>query len=396
MRILFYLPAPTPNWFYDNIGPLIRAAVQAGAEVHVVITPLWNGTGITNEHLARYDDLIATVKWHVLDGPDHPSLRTRPDNPDAVVALAQQINADYTFCRSADLETPARFPGKVRFFMEAEFSPVVPASTPESGRIMLTGPRLYDFGFMPDLGEVVSQKLRGAIQQSWDAVGRIAGVGSDRAAYLEKTGLPDGRTIIAVPLQCQTPDNVFGIVHSSENPVDEWVSRIVESGDDDWLIAVALHPIDRRHANTNGAIGRIAQMDPNRVRIVDYPGERYRGEASERLIQHCDGLVVAESKVISIATYFEKPILRLSPFATAPWVRAYTDMATFRQALASGAPATAAPADTQLWFAYHYANQAFVGEEASLAELIERVEKTLIPGAWARGIDRLHLQFPGA
>jgi hypothetical protein len=384
MRILFYLPAVTPNWFTDNLAPLIRAATAA-AEVHVIVTPLWNGTGISDAELATCPDLLDTVRWHVLDGPDHPSLRTNPDDADAVIALARAIDADYTFCRSADVTTPASFPGKVAYLMEAEFAPSLPASVPVSGRVMLHGRRLYDFGFVPALDPSLRRWLGEAIEPAWQAIAELGAPQVDRAAYLASVDLPPDRPVIAVALQCQTSDNVFGQVHSSEGPADAFIARIAENLPGDWLLAVSPHPIDRR-LGTSGAIDRIAAMDPARIRLVGQRDESYRGEATERLIQHCDGLIVAESKSISLGAYYGKPILRLSGFATAEWVHAYDDIAAFGAALQTGSAAVPAPEAMRLWYAYHFANDAFVAAETDIADLLDRVEQPVNPDRWEQAL----------
>lgn len=393
MKILFYLPGITPAWFEDSVVALIRLAATAGAEVHVIVPPLWQGTGIGAEQLARHPDLHA-IGWHILDDDDHPSYRTAPESPEALLELVQAIDPDYSFCRTADVTTPALFPGKVRYLMEAEFGPGMHGEIPRGARMMLDGPRFFDFGFMPALDEDRKEWLRERSQPLWTLFrAHDEGEAIGRDTYLEKVGLPANRRILALPLQYQGADNFFGQVHGSKVPVDRFVEEIAASLDPGSLLAVTVHPIDRRQG-TSGAIDRIAAIDPERVRILDTPPEVYRGDSTGQLIRHSDGVILAESKAISLAAYFGKPILRLSHFATADWVRAYADLGSFQAALRSGAAASADPDALRLWHSYHYANNAFVARRmAGLGDLLDRVDRPLNPDRWGYGLRSYERQF---
>lgn len=383
--ILFYLPAITANWFNDSVVHLIRAAARE-AEVHVVVPVAWNGTGITENELAKCLDLDS-VNWVILDGDDHPSYRTGPDDPSDIIAFAHALDPDYVFCRSADVATPLAFPGKVVFLMEAEFAPSLPQSVPRGGRMMVTGPRFYDFGLMPALDARERDWLDTHSSTAWDALTARATVHGDRAAYLARVGLPADRPIIALPIQYQGADNLFGQMHGSQGEADLFVAAAAAGLDADCLIAVTVHPIDRRQ-RTFGAIDRIAGMDAERVRIIDYGGEDYQGEATERLIQHCDGLILAESKSVSLGAFYGKPMLRLTDFATAPWVNAYSDLPTFASALRGGTARVADPQSMRLWHAWHFANNAFVAAETDIAELLDRADRPSNPARWPRALAR--------
>jgi len=204
LKILFYLPANHAFWFDKVVTPMMRCAAR-DAEVHVVVPPLWSGanpalarlsTGITAEQLESCADL-PDVRWHIVGGDDHPSLRTSPAAPETLIEAVRAIGADYTFCRSADVRTPAAFPGKVRYLMEGEFPPLPPVLAPAGSkrawrtparscqRVTLMGPGLYDHGIVPPLDPEQRAWLLERIAPAWQALHAWrSDAGRDREAYL--------------------------------------------------------------------------------------------------------------------------------------------------------------------------------------------------------------------
>jgi hypothetical protein len=373
VRILFYLPAVTANWFADTVVHLIRAAAR-DHEVHVLVPPMWSGTGITEGQLHSCADLDQ-VRWHILNGADHPSYRTQPESADDLVAFVRQIDPAITICRSADVETPQRFPGTVRFLTEAEFAPTLFAPVPRGGRVMLSGPRLFDFGFVPTLTADERDWLTRAVAPRWDAY---------RAR--NPVAPPSARRVVALPLQYQGTDNFFGRVHGDPQPADAFVATVAETLGEAFTLAVSVHPIDKRQGTGRAVIERIAAMDPARVRIVRGSSDRYQGEETELLIRDSDALVVAESKAIAIGAFYGKPVLRRSRYDAAGWVDAYADVAEFRDELLAGTARAADPAAAMIWYAYHYANYAFTAARIDFAELIARVERPHDAARWERAL----------
>ncbi|MDT8757909.1 CDP-glycerol glycerophosphotransferase family protein [Sphingomonas psychrotolerans] len=383
MRVLFYLPVITPYWFNDSVSHLIRSAAQQH-EVHVIVPPLWSGTGIGQAELQRCADLTE-VHWHIIGSADHPSYRTRPEDPDALVAFVETIDPDYTICRSADVETPARFPGRIAYLMEAEFAPTLFGPVPIGGRLQITWPDFFAFGMMPSLSEAERTWLLEVTSARWRELGNATDA-ADRQRALAELGIPPDRKIISLPLQCQRRDNFFGQVHGLQESPDAFVARIAAALGPDYLLAVSLHPIDLRDAIRTPALDRIAQMDPERVRIAAVAAESERGSVTDTLIRYADALVVAESKSIMIAALHGKPILRVSSHPTAPWVRAYDDPEAFAAALRDGSAAAPAPEDALVYYGYHYANNAFVAAETSFEEVIARTDRPHDPGRWKRAL----------
>ena len=169
MRVLFYLPVVTPWWFDNIVAPVIDH-LAAQAEVHVIVPPLWRGTGIGPDQLPRVAaaDLI---QWHIMDGEDHQKLRTGGAPFDELIDLVHDIDPDISLCRSADLDTPRRFPGIVRYMMEAAFPPF-----PSLDQWFVLREQPFDHCVMPRLGPTERHALDAGFEEIWSAVSRkVAG-----------------------------------------------------------------------------------------------------------------------------------------------------------------------------------------------------------------------------
>ena len=109
MRVLFYLPIVTP-WWFDNIVVHLIHVLARECEVHVMVPPSWRGTGISKAQ-APHIEALPHVHWHLLNGDAHPQLRIDASEDSALLDSVASLAPDLTLCRSADLKTPARFPG---------------------------------------------------------------------------------------------------------------------------------------------------------------------------------------------------------------------------------------------------------------------------------------------
>jgi hypothetical protein len=123
-------------------------------------------------------------------------------------------------------------------------------------------------------------------------------------------------------------------------------------------------------------------MDPARVRLVEAPGPA--GHPTLSLIQHSDAMIATDSKVFPEGPYFGKPMLRVSRFASGAWMNAYSDLPAFMADLRADRARAATPEDVMLWYAFHYANDAFAADDPqlTLAQLIDRVERPVNPERW--------------
>lgn len=376
MRVLFYLPVITEWWFDNIMTHLIRAAAR-DAEVHVAVPPSWRLTGITERQLRDCIDL-PDIRWHILGGEGHESLRTVPSNPDALIEFVRGIDPDYTFCRSADMATPYRFPGKVCFVMEASMPPF-----PEPTWIYLQsgGAGIYDHGLMPALDAEQRAYLQAQVAPGWDRLHhRYPDVDAARRAYLVQAGLPLDRKILALPIDYEGQENFFYPLHRVTPPNAEFVAELAARIGDDMVLALTKHPIE--HQLTYDDVESVAAQMPDRVRLVATPDDS--GNATLQLIRYSDGLIVRDSKAFAASAFFGKPTLRLTRFATGEWMNAYADVDAFLDAVRAGTARRAAAEDARAWFGFHHANNVFDAEdpELTLESLIDRIERPLDPSRW--------------
>lgn len=380
MRILFYLPVVTP-WWFDNIVIHPIRALARQHEVHVMVPPLWSGTGIGPDQLANCADLDH-VAWHILDGEDHPLLRTGEADRAEILDLVHRIAPDVSFCRSADLETPAAFPGVVKHLMEGGASPF-PLSEFEL--------HLKDSPFataeMPALTDDERAWIDAAIEPAWETLRREAdGRKIGRAAMCERYGLPSNKIIVAVPLEYEHRENFFRI-HSSHRRNADLVAELAQSFGDDVFLAVSNHPLNALHVDNRGLERTIAAM-PDRARLIADEGEG--GSATRLISMHCDGIFVENGKTLTSGAFYGKPVVRRSTFASGEWARVYDRLDRFAAGLRDGKADIADPADARTWFGYHIANNAFDPRdpEVSADELIARTLTPFDPDRWETGMAR--------
>jgi hypothetical protein len=398
MRILFYLPVVTQHWLENLLAPLIRSAARS-AEVHVIVPQAWHGTGIDGALLRQWLDM-PQIRWHVLDGPDHPSFRIAPDQPQALIEFVRAIDPDYTFCRSADIVTPQQFPGKVRYLMEGDYPPLFGDGRPHSERIMLTGPGVLDHGMMPSLEPEQHAWLGRRIAPLWQEYQARHGGGfpGGDAAYRTAAGLPADRKVLAVPLESESVTNFFHEAHCAIAQSDRFIADLATRIDDDMVLAVTPHPLwvwqPQPMRDTIAArLQRIASINPDKVRLVMRPGSPQ--QLTRWLVHHADGVIVRDSKTLTIGAFLGKPCLRLSPFACGEWMQVYRDIAEFQHDIRSGTPRQAALSDTLAWFGFLHANEAFVpwDRDQTVAMLLDRVERPVDPARWAGNLDRHRRDF---
>src|ERR1700709_2120361 len=113
------------------------------------------------------------------------------------------------------------------------------------------------------------------------------------------------------------------------------VSALAEAVGDDVLLAVTDHPLNLLHCDRTALEAAVARY-AGRVRMVSPRREEDRPTLP--VVRASNGMIVSNSKVISIARFLRKPILRLSPHATGPWLNSYSDLPSFLGALRSRAP----------------------------------------------------------
>lgn len=365
MHVLFYLPVVTPWWFDNIVAPIIRAAAR-DAQVSVLVPPLWRGTGIGPAQLAGCADLD-TVDWYILDGDDHPRLRVSAAGEDELFALIDRINPDITLCRSADLDSAARFPGLVRFIMEGAAPPF--ATDPSAAWLAET---LFDHALMPALAPTTRARLDAAFRPQWDAA-RARLATDDRDNFLAATDLPRDKRLIALPLEYEHPEMFFGQHNAFASNID-LLNHVAGQLDDDSVLAVTNHPLNDRHCD-NGPLLETIATHGGKVRLVRATGAP--GDATMLLAKHCAGMVVGNSKSFGGCAFFGTPMLRLSRFRTGGWMQTYDSFAPFAAALRDGTARAADPANALSWFAFHLLDRVFepADPELNAAALAKRIAR---------------------
>lgn len=380
-RVLFYLPVVTP-WWFDSIVAHMIGALAAEAEVHVLVPPLWRNTGIGPEQLANCTSL-ADVRWHIADGDGHPSLRTAPEDPDEIVAFVQDIDPTHVLCRSADITTPSRFPGKMRYLMEPGAPPLF---TYARGIILQS--EFSHHGAMPDLTaddrRAIDEAFAGTWQQMCERTRSRPESRLSRAEALQLMGLPTDRKILAVPLEYEHQE-AFTSIHNRFGRNLDLIQHLAERLDNDFVLAITDHPLNIKHVDNSELYEAIAALGP-RAHLVPNPDAEYF--PTELLIRHCDGLIVQNTKAIYSGAFFGKPTLRLCNRPSAAWLGVLDDLDALQSAIMSGHQGPA-EADVRLWFGFHALHEIFSPVTITGREILDRMDRPFSRDRLAIGIERM-------
>jgi hypothetical protein len=384
MRILFYLPVVTP-WWFDNVIAKLIWELSDEAEIHVLVPPMWQGTGIGPEQLLQLGG-CASVVWHILDGDDHPRLRSSAAGCPDLLELVHSIDPQLTLCRSADIDTPRLFPGTVKFVMEAGFPPF-PAG--EEWVVLRDHP--FDHGVMPDIGDGARARLAAAFTPAWQTRHGQFDEG-DRAGLLDRLGLPRDRAVIALPLEYEHEENFFAI-HRRIRCNGELVAAVADAVGDEVLLAVTDHPLNVRFCDRRPLREALARLDGRAV-LIDATPERVRPTFD--LARACGGMIFDNSKTISVAAFFGTPILRTADWQTGGWLNAAGDLAGFARSVRDGTAAAPDEAGTLAWFGFHVANNVLdlSHPDVNGALILDMVARPVDPGRWDAGLARYADVYP--
>lgn len=387
MRILFYLPLAR-RWMLENVLEPMIAKVAPLAEVHVMLSDLWmerDSGGAASQPAAWRRN----VTWHVfeagrgdLDAPDGSG--PAPELLHRAIAIAP----DHCLCRSADASLPDHLPGRVRYIMEASAPPFrLPTHW------VSLQPQIFDHGLMPDLPPEQRAALIELIEPAWRELEQAC---PRDPAWRRRHGLPAGRKTVALPLEYDHPDNLFGI-HRSIRPNPVLVAGLADRMGDELFLAVTDHPLNNRFVDSRELLETIeARSDKARF----FPRPAAGGDITSALARHADGMILCDSKSFAAAAFYGTPLLRLSKFASGRWLRAYDDFDSFAADLAAGDALAASREDAMLWFAYYLSAQAFAPRDSDVtgAEILERIAGDIRPERWAdtfARVTRLQSGNPG-
>lgn len=381
VKILFYLPVITPWWFDNIVEPLIRCLAGEN-EVHVLAPSSWSGTGIGPRELVACADM-PQLRWHIVDGDSHPSMRTVPADRTGIVDFVRALAPDYVLCRSADCETPKAFPGVVRHMMEGGASPL---AIPNDWIVLQEQP--FDHGLMPELGSDGRSELERLIAPLWEPLLRLTQPSRQmRKSFRQWAGIPADRPVLALPLEYEHEENFFTMHRVGASPNHRLIAELADTIDDSFFLAITNHPLNELHVDNSALKAEIASRG-SRMRML--PGSGPEGENTTTLLaRDADGLLVGDSKVYSMAAFFGTPMLRRSQFKTGEWLRAYTDLESFLPAVAEGKALASDRDDARSWFAFHIANNLLDPKDPDLtpAGLLARMDRPVDPARWNRSFE---------
>ncbi|MEP2734665.1 MAG: hypothetical protein ABJP34_00080 [Erythrobacter sp.] len=383
LRVLFYLPVITPWWFENIVIHLIRK-LASDHEVHVMVPPLWRNTGVGPDQVPLIADL-AHVHWHVLDGPDHPLLRTNASDQADLIELVREIGPQITLCRSADIKTPALFPGRVRYIMEA----AAPPFETEPQWVWLA-PTLFDAGILPKFTHAQTAQLDRLAEQLWPDVHAAIERVPSRHGFLIETGITPDRAIIGLALEYEHEENFF-LQHHPYLSNAAMICAILDQLDERHVLAITNHPLNELYSDNSAIEQAVATSNGNAILLKN--GET-AGQTTLSLAQHASGMIIANSKSWCACAAQGVPFLRLSKFANADWLGTYNNMPEFLTDIASGKARRPDPKLARRWFGYHLANNAFdpAADNLSSEEIIDRALIPNAPERWTESIARYRAQ----
>lgn len=213
-----------------------------------------------------------------------------------------------------------------------------------------------------------------------------------RSEALQRMGLPDQRTIIAVPLEYEHEENFFPLQHGFARNVD-LVAHLAANLADDVVLALTNHPLNRMFGNDAALRAMVDAYGP-RLRLVELAEND--GASTNLLANHCDGMIVQNSKSFAAGAFFGKPMLRLSRRRTADWLHMYTDLDAFIAAIRNRTAATPDPDMARRWFAWRVIGEAFSAKAIGAPELIDRLHGTRSIESGSAALTRYDQHQPGS
>ena len=353
MRILFFLPVITPWWFDHIVTPMLRGLHDdAGvAEIHLMVAPLWRNTGVMGDQLAPIADL-AKLRWHIIDEADPEMFRRSAQMIPGLLDSVAAIAPDLTLARSADFDTPARFPGVVRYIMEGAAAPFV---TDPAWVVLEELP--FEYGGLPDDTALID----GCVDRMaplWDHARAAA---ATREACRAALGLPGDRAVLAVPLQYEHAEN-FYLGHAAYPGGIALLTALLDRVPADVLIAVSDHPLNRLHVNRT-ALDFFAASHGDRIRLITAE------DATARLTLAADAVLTDLSKTWSLAAFAGTPLLHVGAYPLADWLAVNADV----RAIGRGGMLAPDADAARRWFAWHLAGRLLRPDAVDLPSLLRHV-----------------------
>lgn len=382
-RVLFYLPMITNWWFVHIVEPLIRRVAEQH-EVHVLAPAPWRGTGLGPEELGRCTDL-SDVHWYMMDGADHPSTRTVPEDAEGLIAFVRGLAPDVVLCRTADHATVQHFPGSVRLLMEGRYEPFAPPP-----RWLQLAGRPHDHGLLAPMAAAEAARLKAMIAPAWERLQRrLAPAPGEREALFARFGIAADRPVLLLPLECETDDNFFAMHRLVTRPNSSLVSALSAQLGDRFTLVASNHPLNDAHVDAASLIETVGACD----NVVLLPPRIGMLPATLAMARHADGMMVGDSKTFALAAFFGVPMQRETRFATGDWLQPYRAMAPFLEDIAAGTARRPDPEQARLWFAQYLLNDA-IDPLARDDDVLAHVARPFDPDRWDAALARLAQTLP--
>lgn len=376
-RILFYLPNVT-TWWFDNIVARLMRLLATEHEIHVMVPPYWQGTGLLPEQLEPFAE-GPEITWHILDADNNRALRNHGTDHAEVRELAAAIDPDYVLCRCADPEAIHAFPGTVRFITEGAAAPFL-----NTGNPVIFTTRVFEFGNLPPLTDDLAGRLESLFADIWaDYEEELR---APAPPWRPLAGVDPDRTVVCVPLEYELAES-FTVPHRLFEDNRTLVDRVDAAFDKDIFLAFTNHPVNERHADNSAIEARIAALGPERAALVRSPFPEVN--ATDLIACDCDGAVLDLSKSHLVFGYYGVPMVRPPGHATAPWLNMETDLDAFAAAVREGRAKPPCPDMLKRWFAFHIANSALdlTNPRLTAAEAFDFIRRPLNPDRWEANLD---------
>jgi hypothetical protein len=210
---------------------------------------------------------------------------------------------------------------------------------------------------MTGLGDDCARRLRPA----WDLAARQA-PGGTRAALRNLMGLPGGRPVLALPLNYEHPENYFLTLAAYPDGIST-IEGLLAAIDDDVVLAVTDHPLNRRYVDRGALDAFLAQ---HAGRVIDCTGKG----GTDRLAICADAMLADLGKSWSLAAFNAMPLVDIGRRPLAPWLRTVPGISALNtDRLAAGSLAAADQADARRWFGWHLGTRIIDPRQLTLGRL---------------------------
>lgn len=359
MKILFYLPVVTPWWFENIITPMVLALGKDPdvSQIHIVVASLWRNTGVAPYHLRPLDG-VDKIRVHMVDTVSNKNATRdfRLDGADVpgLMDLVTTINPDITLARSADVVTPRRFPGRLRFITEGAAPPYK-----TDARWVVLDEHPFRHGLLKD-------QVHASSAVCYELVGLLPVEKQPPESARKRLSLPTGRPILAAPLHYEHEENFF-LRHAAYPTALAEIRTLLQNTDPNVILAITDHPLNRIHVDRRELRKALAKY-PKRIVVCD------QDNATPLLSACADAMVSDLSKAWSLAAFNGTPIINIGREPMAEWIHATPGAAGIKHIAQGNGLPIADPEALKLWYGWHLGARLFDPGRITLPALLRRFD----------------------